>query len=111
MTVAHGLLVPVPTSTSPSEPRPVADLTYEQAREELVTVVQRLEAGGETLEGSLALWERGEALATRCQEWLDGARRRLEEAHAATSGTTADPRAARGGTTPADADPEDEDAR
>lgn len=61
----------------PSNPRPVAELTYEQARDELVAVVARLEAGGETLEGSLALWERGEALAARCLEWLDGARARL----------------------------------
>lgn len=60
--------------------RPVAELTYEEAREELVHVVARLEAGAETLEGSLALWERGEALAARCQEWLDGARRRLDAA-------------------------------
>lgn len=60
--------------------RPVAELTYEQAREELVQVVSRLEAGTETLEGSLDLWERGEALAGRCQEWLDGARRRLDAA-------------------------------
>lgn len=63
-------------------PRPVQDLTYEQARDELVAVVARLEAGGETLEASLALWERGEALAARCQEWLDGARARLEAARA-----------------------------
>lgn len=55
-------------------------LSYEQAREELVGVVQRLEAGGTTLEESLALWERGEALARTCQEWLDGARARLDEA-------------------------------
>lgn len=53
---------------------------YEQARDELVDVVRRLEAGGTTLEESLALWERGEALATICQEWLDGARARLAEA-------------------------------
>lgn len=65
---------------SPTTPRPVADLTYEQARDELVSVVQRLEAGGETLEGSLELWERGEALAARCQQWLDGARERLDAA-------------------------------
>ncbi len=58
---------------------PVADLTYEQAREELVETVQRLETGGTTLEESLALWERGEALAARCQEWLEGARSRLDE--------------------------------
>ena len=56
----------------------VDDLSYEQARDELVAVVARLEAGGETLEGSLALWERGEALAARCQQWLDGARARLD---------------------------------
>lgn len=64
----------------PTDPTPVADLSYEQARDELASVVSRLETGGETLEGSLALWERGEALAQRCQEWLDGARRRLDAA-------------------------------
>lgn len=53
---------------------------YEEAREELIEVVRILEAGGTTLEESLALWERGEKLATVCQEWLDGARRRLDEA-------------------------------
>jgi exodeoxyribonuclease VII small subunit len=58
----------------------VTELSYEQARDELVTVVSRLEAGGATLEESLALWERGEALAARCQEWLDGARAKLDAA-------------------------------
>ena len=57
-----------------------ADLTYEAAREELITVVQRLETGGTSLEESLALWERGEVLARTCQSWLDGARRRLDAA-------------------------------
>lgn len=52
-------------------------LSYEQARAELVSVVERLEAGGATLEESLALWERGEQLAAICQQWLDGARARL----------------------------------
>jgi exodeoxyribonuclease VII small subunit len=52
--------------------------SYEQAREELLDVVRRLETGGTTLEESLALWERGEQLATICQEWLDGARQRLD---------------------------------
>lgn len=59
------------------------ELSYEQAREELVDVVRRLEAGGTTLEESLALWERGEELAATCQQWLDGARKRLAEAQAA----------------------------
>jgi exodeoxyribonuclease VII small subunit len=53
---------------------------YEAARAELIEVVRSLEAGGTTLEESLALWERGEKLATICQEWLDGARRRLDAA-------------------------------
>ncbi len=60
-------------------------LSYEQAREELIDVVRRLEAGGIALEESLALWERGEHLATVCQEWLDGARERLEAARAETA--------------------------
>lgn len=53
---------------------------YEQARDELVSVVQRLEAGGIGLEESIALWERGEELAGICQRWLDGARERLARA-------------------------------
>ena len=52
--------------------------SYEESREELVEVVRRLEAGGTTLEESLALWERGEKLADACQQWLDGARARLD---------------------------------
>ena len=56
---------------------------YEQARDELVDVVRRLEAGGVTLEESLALWERGESLAATCAQWLDGAKARLDAAVAA----------------------------
>jgi len=60
-------------------------LSYEEAREQLVAVVGKLEAGGVSLEDSLALWERGEALAKRCEQWLEGARKRLAAAkeHAA----------------------------
>jgi exodeoxyribonuclease VII small subunit len=61
---------------SGSEERP----GYEQARAELIEVVRALETGGTTLEESLVLWERGERLAAICQEWLDGARRRLDAA-------------------------------
>ncbi|MGV9554325.1 exodeoxyribonuclease VII small subunit [Streptomyces sp. NPDC003401] len=53
---------------------------YEQARDELIEVVRRLEAGGTTLEESLALWERGEELAKVCRRWLEGARARLDAA-------------------------------
>jgi exodeoxyribonuclease VII small subunit len=55
-------------------------LGYEQARDELIEVVRRLEAGGTTLEESLALWERGEELARVCRRWLEGARARLDAA-------------------------------
>lgn len=57
-----------------------ASPSFEQARDELADVVRRLEAGGTTLEESLALWERGEELATICQAWLDSARARLDAA-------------------------------
>jgi exodeoxyribonuclease VII small subunit len=55
-------------------------LSYEQAREELIVIVQRLESGGVPLEESLALWERGEQLAAICQTWLDGAKAKIETA-------------------------------
>lgn len=61
----------------------VASLSFEQARDELVRVVAELEQGAPTLEYSLALWERGEALAARCDEWLLGAKRRLDAARSA----------------------------
>jgi exodeoxyribonuclease VII small subunit len=66
-------------------------LSYEQARDELIGVVRRLEAGGLTLEQSLELWERGEKLAAICAEWLDGARARLTSAMAARDTTDQDP--------------------
>ena len=68
----------------------VASLSFEQARDELVRVVAELEQGAPTLEHSLALWERGEALAARCEEWLLGAKRRLEAARAAPASESAD---------------------
>lgn len=64
---------------------PVDTLSFEAARDELVKVVSELEQGAPTLEQSLALWERGEALAARCEEWLLGAKRRLDAARAAAS--------------------------
>lgn len=55
----------------------VADLGYEQARDELASIVSRLEGGTETLEESMRLWERGETLAAHCERWLDGAQRSI----------------------------------
>jgi exodeoxyribonuclease VII small subunit len=61
----------------------VAELSYEQARDELVKVVSSLEQGSATLEESMALWERGEALAAQCEKWLTSAKNRLDAALAA----------------------------
>jgi exodeoxyribonuclease VII small subunit len=56
-----------------------AEPTYEQARDELVQIVAKLEAGGTTLEESLTLWQRGEELAALCERYLEGARNKLAE--------------------------------
>lgn len=56
------------------------ELSYEAARAELRDVVTKLESGGQSLEDSLALWERGEQLADICRRWLDAASRRLDAA-------------------------------
>ncbi|MEY3846862.1 MAG: hypothetical protein RJA66_1129 [Actinomycetota bacterium] len=58
----------------------VAKMSYEQSRDELIKVVAELEQGAVSLEASLALWERGEALASQCESWLTGARKRLDDA-------------------------------
>lgn len=58
----------------------IAEMSYEQARDELSKVLGELEQGAVTLELSMTLWERGEALAAKCEEWLSGARARLDAA-------------------------------
>jgi exodeoxyribonuclease VII small subunit len=60
--------------------KPISELGYEEARDELIEVVERLEHGGLDLDASLKLWERGEQLAKRCEEHLAGARARVEKA-------------------------------
>ena len=80
---------PISDSGTGAAGQAAADLSalgYEQARDELMDVVRRLETGGLTLEESLAAWERGEALARHCQAKLDGARARLDAAVNATAG-------------------------
>jgi exodeoxyribonuclease VII small subunit len=66
----------------------VSSLSYEEARNELVAVVAQLEQGTPTLEETLGLWERGEALAARCEEWLMGAKERLSAARAGVDATS-----------------------
>ncbi len=77
----------------------LAGLSYEQARDELVRVVNELEQGSSTLEESLALWERGEALARRCEEWLIGAKARLDAARTAAGSGSSGSAAAEGAPT------------
>ena len=76
----------MPESTA--APSDAQNMSYEQARDELVTVVRTLEGGNLPREESLRLWQRGEELADRCQAWLDGARETLNEAQAKRENTT-----------------------
>lgn len=73
---------------------PVTDLSYEQARDELVALVSRIESGKVPLEEAMVLWERGEQLASHCQDKLDAAQESLERA-------TGTPEAGAGGAPPA----------
>jgi len=66
------------------------ELSYEAARDELIAIVSKLEAGGLGLEESLKLWERGEAVAVICQERLEGVRKRLQAAAQDSAGTDSD---------------------
>lgn len=75
-----------PQETTSPEATTDPEIGYEQARDELVEVVRRLESGGTSLADTMTLWERGEKLAAICQTWLDGARRRIEEARSASEG-------------------------
>ena len=69
-------------------PADIKNLSCEQAREELMTVVNQLETGGVPLEAWLALWERGEALAAHCENWLNGVSERLDQARARVENAT-----------------------
>lgn len=64
----------------------VADLSYEEARQELVDLVARLEGGQAGLEESMQLWQRGEALATHCEAWLDKAEASLAKSDEGSAG-------------------------
>ncbi|GAA1351629.1 exodeoxyribonuclease VII small subunit [Falsarthrobacter nasiphocae] len=70
-------------TTSSPDFADIDSLSYEEARDELVSVVTKLETGGAPLEESIALWERGEVLAARCEALLDGIKGRLDAARAA----------------------------
>lgn len=87
---AGGTASPNPEPEPGPDPDPDASLSYEQARDELTAVVRQLEAGGLTLAESLELWERGERLATTCEQWLEGARAKLHVAMSEENGENGD---------------------
>ena len=63
---------------SPADTTAIVDLSYEDARDELVQIVSRIEGGGASLEESMKLWERGESLAEHCKAKLDQAQAQLD---------------------------------
>jgi exodeoxyribonuclease VII small subunit len=79
----------MPTTSKSPAGDALSALSYEEARDELIRVVTELEQGTTTLEDSIALWERGEALARHCEEWLIGAKARLDAARAGAPGAPA----------------------
>lgn len=85
---------PIGTGAVPDSTNEAGDdisaLSYERAKEELVTIVSTLESGSASLEESMRLWERGEKLAAHCTEWLDQAQQTVDGS-AGTTGTSADP--------------------
>lgn len=94
---------------SPADTTAIADLSYEDARDELVQIVARIEGGGASLEESMKLWERGESLAAHCQAKLDQAQAQLDGTPAAGRGSEGDPTAPAGSGAEGDATPGAED--
>lgn len=77
-------------TTTPVRDEGTADLSYEQAREELVDIVAKIEAGDVPLEESMTLWERGEKLAAHCQSKLDAAQEQLDQSSGSRASASAD---------------------
>ena len=69
----------VAAGTDTPDNEDVSEMSYEAARAELIETVQALENAGAPLEDTLKLWDRGEALASRCQDILDSAQAKLNE--------------------------------
>lgn len=67
-----------PTEVTADGEREIADLSYEEAKDQLSAIVATLESGSASLEESMRLWERGEALAAHCTQWLDQAQAAVE---------------------------------
>jgi exodeoxyribonuclease VII small subunit len=68
-----------PPKKSSDESAPIEDLTYEQALNELEEIIQNLETDEHTLEETLAMFERGQALAQYCAKLLERAELKVQE--------------------------------
>ena len=64
--------------TQPTE-QPIAELAFDDALAELQRTVAELEAGGQPLERTIALYERGVALHERCAALLTDAELRVQQ--------------------------------
>ena len=62
-----------------TSPKPVEDLTYEEAFAELEAIVGTLEDEQNPLDEAMSLFERGQALVKRCSELLEGAELKVSE--------------------------------
>lgn len=87
----------------------VAGLSYEQARDELVRLVSRIESGSADLEESMTLWERGEVLAAHCQAKLDQAQAQLDRSTRSGQAVSVAPQAGAGDAQAPAADADDHD--
>ena len=68
-----------PTSNNPQKETPVEEITYERAFAELEQVVRALETGEHTLDESVRLYERGQALARHCAALLEQAELKVHQ--------------------------------
>lgn len=69
----------MPPKAKPKPPAPLDTLSFEDAFAELEEIVRQLEDGSLTLDESLALFERGQALSARCQQLLDTADLKVQQ--------------------------------
>lgn len=68
-----------PPKESSGKPTAIEELTYEQALNELEGIIQDLESDEHTLEQTLAMYERGQALARHCAKLLEEAELKVQE--------------------------------
>ncbi|PTW62169.1 exodeoxyribonuclease VII small subunit [Breoghania corrubedonensis] len=61
------------------QPKPVVEMSFEEALRELETIVQRLERGDVPLQESISQYERGDKLRAHCDKLLQAAEAKVEK--------------------------------